>query len=297
MIRDQAEILRAVVRKDSAEVTKEKRPARSRIIAVASGKGGVGKTNLVLNLALKLIQMNCQVLVFDADLGLGNLDILINAVPEYTLKDVVSGERDIQEIMVNGPCNLKIIPGGSGLFDLANLDLARRRRLINKLQYLEHEGEIIILDTSAGISRSVIDFIRVADEFIVVTTPEPAALTDAYGMFKIVAEQGLHQTGYVVVNFTRHPQQGEIIFLRLQKIVHAFLPDFKLRYLGNIGYDPAVSKAVQNFSPFILGYPESEAAASISRIAWRLLSNQGFQPPTIPDRPGFIERLRSIFLK
>lgn len=297
MITDQAEMLRVVTRKGYTAAPKEIRPGKSRIIAVTSGKGGVGKTNLVLNLALKLSQMNCRVVVFDADLGLGNLDILINAVPEYTLEDVISGERDILEIMVNGPCNLKIIPGGSGLFDLANLDLVRRRRLLDRLQVLEKEGEIIFLDTSAGISRNVLDFIKVADEFIVVTTPEPVALTDAYGMLKVIAGQQINQTGYIVVNFTRHVQQGEMIFQRLQKIVQNFQLGLNLQYLGNISYDPAVSRAVEDFSPFLLSYPESAATASISKIAWRLLSNQGFQPPPAPGRPGFIERIKLMFLQ
>ncbi|HHX87763.1 MAG TPA: MinD/ParA family protein, partial [Firmicutes bacterium] len=209
MIADQAEMLRAKARRCYTAYTKEIRQGQCRVIAVTSGKGGVGKTNLVLNLALKLAQMSYRVVLLDADLGLGNLDILINAVPEYTLEDVISGEKDLLEVMIDGPCNLKIIPGGSGLFDLANLDLVRRRRLLDRLHVLEEEGEIIFIDTSAGISRNVLDFIKAADEFIVVTTPEPVALTDAYGMLKVIAENNLSQNGYVVVNFTRHLQQGE----------------------------------------------------------------------------------------
>jgi len=181
------------------------------------------------------------------------------------------------------------------LFDLANLDMVRRNQLLDKLQVLESEGEIILLDTSAGISKNVTDFIKVADEFILVTTPEPLALTDAYGMLKIIAGNNLNRSGYVVVNCVRHMLQGERIFERLQNMVQNFLPGLKIRYLGSIDYDPAISLAVQDFSPFLLKYPESMAAASIHKIAWRLLSNEGFQPP--PRRKlSFIERLKQLFM-
>ncbi len=292
---DQADKLRTAVMEDYASLNKAERRRRSRVIAVTSGKGGVGKTNLVLNLALKLAQMGRRMVVFDADLGLGNIDILINAVPEYTLEDVVAGEKNLREIMIAGPHELKIIPGGSGLFELANLDMVRRGRLLDKLQFLENEGEIILLDTSAGISRNVTDFIKVADEFILITTPEPIALTDAYGVLKIIAAHDLHQNGYIVVNCVRNMLQGERVFERLQKMVQRFLPGLQVRYLGSIEYDPAVSLAVQDFSPFLLRYPKSRAAASIGQIAWRLLSNEGFQP-RIRGRSGFFERLKELLM-
>lgn len=292
---DQAEKLRAAVRKGHTAAEKG-RQCQSRVIAVTSGKGGVGKTNLVLNLALKLAQMNHRVVVFDADLGLGNVDILINAVPEYTLEDVISGEKDILEIIIEGPCNLKIVPGGSGLFDLANLDMARRNRLLDKLQVLENEGEIILLDTSAGISKNVTDFIKVADEFILVTTPEPLALADAYGLLKVIAGDNLNSSGYLVVNCVKHMLQGERTFNRLENMVQNFLPGLKIRYLGSIEYDSAVSLAVQDFSPFLLKYPNSPAAASIHQIAWRLLSNAGFQPPPLRRKTSFVERLKQLLI-
>ncbi|NLA27832.1 MAG: MinD/ParA family protein [Firmicutes bacterium] len=292
---DQAEKLRAAVRKDYMAANKVERQHNSRVIAVTSGKGGVGKTNLVLNLALKLAQMNCRVVVIDADLGLANVDILLNILPEHTLEDVISGKKEILEILLEGPQGIKIVPGGSGLFDLANLDLVRRNRLLDKLRVLERYGEIILLDTSAGISKNVIDFIRIADEFIMVTTPEPTALTDGYGMLKIIAGHNLHRSGYVVVNYTKEMLEGERTFKRLQSMVQKFLPGFEIRYLGGIGYDRAVAMAVQDFSPFLLKYPESAAAASIHNIAWRLLSNEGFQP-TSQGKLSFIERLKGLFI-
>ncbi|NMD41758.1 MAG: MinD/ParA family protein [Firmicutes bacterium] len=296
MIADQAEKLRAAVRKDRAATPPPERQRQSRVIAVTSGKGGVGKTNLVLNLALKLAQMNSRIVVFDADLGLGNVDILLNALPEFTLGDVISGEKDIREIMIQGPHNVQIVPGGSGLFELANLDLVRRNRLLGKLELLEMEGEIILLDTSAGISKNVTDFIRVADEFILITTPEPHALTDAYGMLKVIAGQEINRSGYIVINCVRRVLEGERIYERLKNMVQTYLPGMEIRYLGSIDYDPAVPRAVQEFSPFILKYPRSAAAASIDKIAWRLLANEGFQPP--PQRQaGLIERLKNLFTR
>ena len=213
------------------------------------------------------------------------------------MEDVIYGERDLQEIMMDGPCNVKIIPGGSGLFDLANLDLVRRHRLLDGLRLLEKEGEMILIDTSAGISRNVLDFIAVADEYIIVTTPEPVALTDAYGMLKVIAGRNLSQTGYLVVNLTRHLQQGEMIYRRLQAMVQNFLPGLNLQYLGDISYDSAVPKAVQNFSPFLLSYPGCAATASINKIAWRLLANKGFQSIPEPGKPGFIERLKLMLFR
>ncbi|MGM0651876.1 MAG: AAA family ATPase, partial [Bacillota bacterium] len=208
---DQAEKLRAdAVSRDFQQFSPgaKKLPGQCRVIAVSSGKGGVGKTSLVLNLGLSLIKMDYRVVVIDADLGLANLDVMLNVMPRYSLSDVISGEKSLRDIMINGPLDLKIIPGSSGIYDLANLDQVKRGLLLDQLKGIEEEGDYILIDTAAGISRNVLSFIGAADDFILITTPEPTALADAYGMLKVLTEKQLKSRSLVVVNSTRTIEQG-----------------------------------------------------------------------------------------
>lgn len=245
------------------------RPGNCRVAAVTSGKGGVGKSCLVLNMALVLARMGSRVAVVDADLGLANLDILINALPRYTLADLLDGNRELNDVLITGPSGLRLVPAGSGLLDLANLDPSRRNRLLERLRPLEHDCDLVLFDTAAGLSHTVLDFVRAADDFIVVTSPEPPALADAYGILKAVTRRGGPRKGYVVVNFVRRPQQGELAFDKLQKVTRRYLPGMETQYLGSIGYDPAVVEAVQGFTPFVLSHPGSAAAKAVTRIARR----------------------------
>ena len=292
---DQAEKLRAAVEYGAGKdrFTGHGR-AGCRAITVASGKGGVGKSNMVLNLALLLTKMRYRVVVVDADLGLANLDVLINVAPRYTLADVLSGNCSMQEIIIRGPLGLKIVPGGSGLYELANLDQGRRRYLLDQLKDLESESDILLIDTGAGLSHAVISLITAADDFILLTTPEPTALTDAYGLMKVIAGQRLRQQLFVAVNFVRLIGQGERSFERLKKVAGCYLPCLDLRYLGEIQYDSAVSRAVQDFVPFVLSQPHSPAASALSRIALRLAP--GEIRPVSEERVsgGFFNRLKKL---
>jgi flagellar biosynthesis protein FlhG len=270
-----------------------------RVITVASGKGGVGKTNLVLNLALLLIKMNYRVVVFDADLGLANVDVLLNLVSRYNLADVLSGAREMREIIVRGPLDLKIVPGGSGLFELANLDREQRRLLLDQLKGLEDEGDVLLIDTAAGLHRSVISFIAAADDFILVTTPEPAALTDAYGVLKVISEQAIRERVFVVVNFTKTIQQGEQAFARLKRVAGRYLPNLELFYLGDMRFDTVVGQAAHEFIPFVLSHPRCPAALSLSRISWRLVAGSGgalAAPSGARGESGFFNRLKQFFI-
>ncbi len=283
MMSDQAERLRQITRQNNtaANAGKEK-PCR--VVTVSSGKGGVGKTNLVVNMGLVLARWNYRVVIIDADLGLANVDVLINAMPRYTLVDVINGTKSIHDVIHTGPYDLMILPGGSGFSSMANLDKDSRDRLIARLRTLENEGDIMFLDTGAGISRNVLSFIGAADEFIIITTPEPTALTDAYGMIKVVFENGYKNEAFVVVNFARHHQQGQEIFSRLSKVTSRYLPGMKLHYLGGITYDPAVAKSVEDCKPFVMSYPKSGAAASIEKISRRFLHQE---PDAGEDKGGF----------
>lgn len=274
---DQAEKLRNdVMIRDLSEPlrVRNKSKGNCKVLTVSSGKGGVGKTSLTLNLGLALTRMGCRVIIIDADFGLANIDIMINTLPRYNLGDLFAGRKNIREIMVTGPQNIQIIPGGSGLFDLANLDRARRQILLDQLSDLESDGDYILIDTAAGISRNVTSLIGAADDFILVTTPEPTALTDAYGMLKVIAEQSLKDSCYVVVNLTRDIKEGNKSYHSLKKVSDQYLPGVKLHYLGDVRFDPVVSTAVHNFMPFILSRPRSSASLAVNRIAWRIAGRQ-----------------------
>ncbi|HOP68886.1 MAG TPA: MinD/ParA family protein [Bacillota bacterium] len=265
---DQAEKLRRISM-GSVE-PKSREQSDCRVVAVASGKGGVGKTNLVVNMSILLAQWGNQVIILDADLGLANVDVLLRVVPEYTIEDVLNGTKTLEEVILRGPLDIKIIPGGSGLFHLANLDQGRREQLIERLKSLEGEGNYLFIDSSAGISRNVLGFIGAADELIIVTTPEPTALADAYAMLKVVAETGCKSQAGLVVNCVQHLQQGERIYKRLKEVTGAYLDGMELTYLGEVYYDPVVSRAVQEGVPFVLSFPRSLAAASLTKVARRL---------------------------
>ncbi len=294
---DQAEQLRIDVNMKNPEQQSSRKPSaagKCRVMTVSSGKGGVGKTSLVLNLGLALIKLGHRVVVIDADLGLANIDVMLNAIPRFNLSDVLNGTKSIKEIIMRGPMDIKVVPGGSGLFDLANLDRVKRQVLIDQLGDLEDEGDFIIIDTAAGISRNVISFIGAADDFILVTTPEPTALTDAYGMLKVVSEQNLKKFCHVVVNSTRNLQQGYKTYSGLNRVVHSYLPSMELNYLGEVRYDPAVSSAVHSFSPFLISKPRSAASAAVNRIAWRLTANGKCEEPVTKGIAGFIRRLKEL---
>ncbi len=274
---DQAEQLRnEVLTRDLNEQSRDKCSSNDscKVITISSGKGGVGKTSITLNLGLALTRMGCRVIIIDADLGLANIDIMINALPQYTLADLFNGQKNIRDIIVTGPQDIKIVPGGSGLFDLANLDRSRRQILIDQLADLEKEGDYILIDTAAGISKNVTSFIKAADDCILVTTPEPTALTDAYGMLKVMAENSLKESCYVVVNLTKNISQGNKSYSSLKRVAERYLPGIGLHYLGDVRFDPVVSTAVHSFMPFMLSRPRSSAALAVNRIAWRIVGRQ-----------------------
>ncbi len=297
MISDQAEKLRAASLDRTFKNSPGRHslaPGRCRVIAVASGKGGVGKTSLVLNLGLSLIKMGSRVVIIDADLGMANIDVMLNTVPKYSLADVASGNKKLVDIMIDGPLGLKIVPGSSGLFDLANIDQVKRQLLLEQLKTLEEEGDYLLIDTAAGISRNVVSFVGAADDFILVTTPEPTALTDAYGMLKVLSEKGLKKKSYVVVNSTRNLQQGSKTFNGLNRVVSEYLPAMEVSYLGDVRYDRAVSSAVHNYVPFVLSQPRSAASIAVDRIAWRLSAHEKGKNPNECGIAGFINRLKGL---
>lgn len=264
---DQAEVLRRMVRKRQNSHT-------SRTIAITSGKGGVGKTNFSVNLALALINQNQRVALLDADLGLANADIILGIYPEYTISHVISGEKSLQDIIFTGPLGLKVLAGGSGVYDLANLNKFYLERFINSLDYLETEIDFLIVDTGAGISHAVLNFVLASDQVMVITTPEPTSITDSYGMIKTIFQQSPEIQVQLVVNLAQSPSQAESVWERLNMVARNFLQK-DLAYGGYILQDSRVGQSVSKQEPFIISYPHSSASRCVGRIASSLLDAPG----------------------
>lgn len=282
---DQAERLRAIVKENKARVT----PAR--VIAVTSGKGGVGKTNFAINLGICLSKLGRKILLVDADLGLANVDVLLGVIPKYNLGHVLLGDKKIADIIINGPEGMKIIPGGSGMDKLANLSEKKLVQCLEHLNQLENSIDIMLVDTSAGISKNVLKFALAAGEVIIITTPEPTAITDAYGIIKVIAGSNRDLPIRVVVNMVKNEKEAEEVMERLSAVSRRFL-GLDLERLGFIPADAVVSKAVKEQLPFVIGHPRSAAAQSVNEIAVRLI---GGEVERSTGALSFFERLLGIF--
>jgi flagellar biosynthesis protein FlhG len=193
------------------------------VLAITSGKGGVGKTNIAANLSVSLAASNQRVILMDADLGLGNLDVLMNIQTRYNLTHVVSGKRTLEEITHVGPCGVEVICGGSGIESLANLGHFQRQRLLDEMQTLQNRADLIVIDTGAGIHTSVIAFCLAADQTLVVTTPEPTAITDAYAMIKVLASQKYTGRISLLVNMAQSLTEGKKVYRQIAEVSGRFL--------------------------------------------------------------------------
>lgn len=242
---------------------------RTRVVAVASGKGGVGKTNLTINLAIALARDGKRVAVLDGDLGLANVDVLLGLVPKWTLQHVVNGERTLDEVICRAPGDIWVIPGGSGLEELANLSGERRRILIGSLATLDGRFDVLLIDVAAGVSEEVSSFLRAAAELVVVTTPEPTAITDAYAVVKLASQLGTDTTFHLVVNQTDDAGEGAVVARKLKTVARQFL-GAELDALGHVPTDPAVAKAVRGQVPLLVAYPNALASRRIVEVARRL---------------------------
>lgn len=289
MMRDQAAKLRELVKTSQAKpLSSLKAP---RIIAVASGKGGVGKTNLVVNLAIALAQRGQRVAIFDADLGMANADVLMGLTCSHSLYDVMQGTKSLSEVIVPGPAGIRLVPGGSGIQELANIDYYQRERLLAAMKELEQDTDLLLIDTGAGISRNVLSFVSAADEVIIVVTPEPTSLTDGYGIIKVMSKYHLQSEVYFVVNRVTSMNEAQQTINKLETVIQRFL-QIKARPLGYIFDDKVVNKAVMGQEPFVLKYPNSAAAASLHQLAQNLLDGT-YQPPK--GTKSFLNRLIQLF--
>jgi len=266
----------------------------SRVITVTSGKGGVGKTNFSVNLAIALRELGYKVIVIDADLGLANVDVVLGLIPRYTLVDALNSEKNILEIICEGPSGIKFISGGSGIEDLIKLSGEKLDKFINNISQLDRYFDIIIFDTGAGLSDSIVRFVMAADEVIVVTTPEPTSITDAYALIKTIAKRGKKDKIKIVVNKAESVKEGDEVLSKIMLATEKFL-DIKPEPLGVLLYDELVVKAVKMQQPFYLSFPNSQASRMMKQITRKLVNidnkDDGYRDRGIK---GFIKRLAGI---
>ncbi|MBF0441247.1 MAG: MinD/ParA family protein [Oligoflexales bacterium] len=224
------------------EVCKTKK-AFSRIISVASGKGGVGKTIATVNIALALRRMGHSVLILDGDLGLANVDVVLGLKARYNINDVISEKARLKDILLDGPMGIRIIPSGSGISKLTQLSYLERLKIIQEIESLNESFEFLVIDTGAGISSTVLHLNAIADDIIVVSTPEPHSMTDAYAFIKVMAEDYERKSFNLVINMVRSKSEGEQVLKRISDVARNFLK-LEIRELGSIPYDKQMQQSL-----------------------------------------------------
>lgn len=248
--------------------------SRSRVLTITSGKGGVGKSTLSVNLGLALAKKGKKVLLFDADLGLANINVMLGVLPKYNLYHVVKGQKKLQEIIIETPEGLDIIAGASGYSSLANLNDVQRNKLISEFSELTNY-DFFLIDTGAGIGSNVIDFVMPADEVIVVTSPEPTSVTDAYGVIKSIVLESPEKNIKLLVNRASSSLEGRKVAERVINISNQFL-NIKIDTVGFIYDDLNVPKSVRKQKPYYLAYPKSKASGCLNHVVARILNNVPF---------------------
>jgi flagellar biosynthesis protein FlhG len=242
---------------------------RTRTLVVASGKGGVGKSNLCANLAVAMGQQGARVLLLDADLSQANLDLLLGVHPRYDLQHVLAGERTLEEIVVEGPAGVRLIPAASDVPELAELDDYRREALLRGIGTLDGQADLVIMDTASGVTRDVLALCLAADQVIVMTTPEMPAFADAYGLIKVLSAQGIRQAPHLLVSQATSAEEAEETAHRIRLVARRFL-HLEIQSLGAIPEDPAIPSAVRRQEPVVTAFPQSPAAAAYRALAARL---------------------------
>ncbi len=284
---DQAAALREMMRGPR----RAGRSGASRVIAIASGKGGVGKTSLSINLGICLVREGARVIILDADLGLANVDVALGIVPRWTLEHVIAGTCDLVDVLQAGPEGILILPGASGIEEMANLGPEQRRHLTESLAQLESQAEIVLIDTAAGIGAEVSSFVATAPEVIVVTTPEPTAITDAYALIKVATRQAATAPRlHLVVNQAHDVGEAREVARKIIAVAREFL-DVELTLLGSIPSDSYVGRAIRQQNPLVVRYPSSPASLAIARLARELL---GSRTQVDGTRSGIIQILNRV---
>lgn len=267
---DQAAKLREMVQENNE-------PVNARVIAVTSGKGGVGKTTLSVNLAIEMSKRGKKVVIFDADFGLANVEVMLGIRPRYNLLDLIHNDKSMDEIITKGPNGIGFISGGSGVSELAALDNASLKLLISELVKLDRMYDVVIIDTGAGITDSVMEFVMVSPEVLLVVTPEPTSITDSYSLLKVLRRKDnfnpLYKTIKVISNRVDDEAEGIEIYDKINTVSSKFL-NTGLEFLGAVPQDKNASMAIIDQRPVVLAYPGSPAAKGISSLTGKLMDEK-----------------------
>jgi flagellar biosynthesis protein FlhG len=282
---DQAAMLRQITRQEKTElntVPKEKNAVRNDricVISITSGKGGVGKTNIAVNLAYLLAKSKKKTLILDADCGLANIDLILGLTPKFNLYHVLKGEKTLKEAIVNGPGGIKIIPSSSGIQEMSSLSMEQKFILQDELNALQTRPDFMLIDTSAGINDNVLYFNMVASETIVVVTPEPTSLTDAYALIKVLYQRHAKKRFSLLVNMVKTPNEAKEVFLRMAQATNHFL-NLAIEQLGYITCDDNVPRAVKQQKLLAEIYPDSPSVRSLREVAEKLCQPRPEQEDT-----------------
>jgi flagellar biosynthesis protein FlhG len=247
------------------------------VIAVTGGKGGIGKSNISVNISIALAEMRRRVVLLDADLGLANIDVLLGIRAEKTIANVLSGECDLRDILVRGPGGIKIVPAASGVQHMASLNAQQHGAMIQAFSDLSDQIDVLVIDTAAGISDTVVSFVRAAQEILVVVCDEPSSITDAYALIKLLnKEYGISRVR-VIANMVANAKEGHHLFMKLSGVCERFL-DITMQYAGAIPYDENVRKAIQKQKAVVEFSPHCKASQAYRQIAhkideWPVLSS------------------------
>lgn len=266
---DQAQQLRNVIKKQN-----QKNIQAARVITVTSGKGGVGKSNVSVNLAIQLAKKGLRVIIFDADFGLANVEVMFGVIPRYNLSDLIYHGKSIQEIVTRGPMNIGFISGGSGILGLNNLYREQIMKLVKSIGELNEIADVIIIDTGAGVSDQVLEFVLASPEVLFVTTPDPSSLTDSYSLLKAMFRNPNFikdgTTIHIVANKVNSIEEGRTVYDKLHSVVDQFLAG-EVNYLGMIPQDTALERSVRQQKIVSLHEPNSEAAKAFEVLAKNLM--------------------------
>ena len=262
-------LTRKLAAKNDRTVTSPARGSKTRIIAVTSGKGGVGKTNIVANLGIALSRLGQKVMILDADLSLGNMDILLGLTPKYNFSHVVLGEKTVSEIIVNGPGNIKILPASSGIQEMSNLSADQTTLILRELYAAIDSMDILLIDTAAGISQNVMYFNAIAQEILVVVTPEPTSITDAYALMKVLSIRYGVKQFKLLVNMVNDIQDAFEVYRQLKLVADRFL-DISIDYIGHVYYDKNITRGVRQQKAVCDLFPDTQASKCFGSLAVKL---------------------------
>ncbi|PID72043.1 MAG: flagellar synthesis regulator FleN [Desulfobulbus propionicus] len=273
---DQADTLRSM--NSTENVGQDPLHSTTRVFSITSGKGGVGKTAVVANVAVLLAQMGQRVLILDADLGLANIDVVFGLAPGHNLNHFFSGEQELKDILVEGPAEIKILPAGSGVQRFTRLETAEKLRLLDALDAMHNDFDFVLIDTEAGISENVTYFNTAAHEILVVTTPDPTAITDAYALMKLLSTQYHEKHFNLIVNFIKNEEEALDVYRKLTMVANRYL-DIAIDYMGSVPRDKMMIDAIRKQQVMVDLFPESKTSAAFAALARSLMQEpQSLEP-------------------